>query len=503
MKTRTSIALVLAGAAVSTMPAGFLPAVRAVQTAPATRPAAFVAQARTASGSLSLQGAFEPAELTEVMIELDAYDQPLEVTQTAGHGAAVEQGDVLLAVETEGLEQALDAARNRKALADVNLNKAEVEARIAEESDALAARVAQRALANAEEAVSWFETVDGEAMLRNAEMMVERAQDSIADQEDELDQLRKMYKSEELTEDTADIVVKRALRQLRQSKEQLELTKKRADKIREKDYLDARQNLIDALDRARLESQQLDNEQAARKVQRQAEMLAARTAAEEAAEALAELEADAEKLTVTAPADGVFYFGRLDGGAWQGVDAEAVETGDEIKPGQAVATFYQPGRMQITVDVPEADRFKISEGATVTVSPKVLKDVELSGTVVKVGSLPVQKGPNKVFEATIELPEVDGRIAPGFSAEVEIETPGEEVAVVPAEYVKDGKLRVERAGEVVTVEVETGQVEDGMVQITEGITPGEAVLPAEETEDVDVVDASEDAAPESADDMAK
>ena len=62
----------------------------------------------------------------------------------------------------------------------------------------------------AEESVKWFETVDGPQMLKGVELNLEQAKNQMNDKGDELDQLKKMYKSEELTNDTADIVVKRA-----------------------------------------------------------------------------------------------------------------------------------------------------------------------------------------------------------------------------------------------------------------------------------------------------
>lgn len=459
--------------------------------APTTVPAGdrFTAEARSVSSPIDLNGVFEPADALEVKIELDAFTQDMEVTQVAGHGASVSEGDVLLAVDPEDLQRTLKEARNHKALADINLSKAEVDAGLGEQSDALAARVAQRQLESAQEALSWFESVDGEAMLQGAEMMVERAQDSIEDQQDEIDQLQKMYKSEELTEDTADIVVKRALRRLRQSQEQMELTKKRADKIREKDYVDARQNLIDNLDRQKLQSAQMNNDQAQRKVQRESTMLSARAAAETAAEALAELEADAQKVAITAPADGIVYYGQINGGNWTGATEDALETGDNIKPGQVVATFFQPGRMHIVVDLPEGDRFRVSQGASATVTPTALQDVEVEARVAKISQLVTQKGPDRVFQITIELPaEMDPRIAPGFTAEVKIAAEGRELPVVPEGYVKDGKIRVQRDGKWETVSVKTGQAQDGMVQITEGIAPGEAVMPAEEPEALNVAD---------------
>src|SRR5690606_14735479 len=110
----------------------------------------------------------------------------------------------------------------------------------------------------------------------------------------------------------------------------------RAQKMREKDYADAKQDLVDALDAHRLANVQLENDQAARKVQREASLLQAREAARQATEEYEKLVADSEKLVFTAPADGYVFYGQLNDGNWSGATPDAVEAGDDIKPDQTV-----------------------------------------------------------------------------------------------------------------------------------------------------------------------
>ena len=441
-----------------------------------------VAEARTLPEVITLNGAFEPAEAVEVKIDLENFGQGLKIKELAQHGQQVKAGDVLLSVDPEPVQRALEAAQSKKAVADVNLSKAQTDASVGQESDQLALRAAQRRLAKAEEALSWFEEVDGVAFLEGAEMLVQRSQDAVEDQTEELEQLRKMYESEELTEDTADIVVKRAMRQLEYSKRQLELNIKRAKKMREKEYGDQRQDLVDQLDATRLANVQLENDQAARKVQREAALLQAQEAARVATEELEKLQADAGKLAVTAPADGYVFYGELTDGNWANASADALEVGDEVKPDQTVMTFYQPGAMQIAVDLPEAERFRVKEGATATVTPSALPDLKMQASVAKVSPLAVQKGPARVFEVTLTLPEVDARVAPGFSAKADLATEGVARPMVPAGYVKDGKIRVQAGGEVKTVDVKTGKQDGTMVQVVEGLEAGATVLPPEQGE---------------------
>lgn len=450
-----------------------------VQPAARAADGAVVAEAKVLPETIELTGLFEPADVVEVKIDLDKFAEPLKIQQLANHGQQVKQGDVVLAVEPEALQRALAAAESKKAVAEINLSKAKTDASVGNETDALALRAAQRKLAKAEEALSWFESVDGVAFLEGAEMMVQRSEDAVEDQTEELEQLRKMYQSEELTEDTADIVVKRAIRGLDYAKRQLELNKKRAQKMREKDYADQKQDLIDALDATRLANVQLENDQAARKVQRDAALLGAEEAARQAAEEHEKLAADAGKLAFVAPADGWVYYGQLTDGNWAGASADALEVGDEVKPDQVVMTFFQPGAMQVTVDLPEAQRFQVKPDATAKITPSALPTAVVEAKVKQISPLAVQKGPARVFEVTLELAQVDPRVAPGFSAKAELAAEGQARPMVPADYVRDGKLRVRKGQEIVTIDVKTGKADGTMVQIVEGLEPGATVLPPE------------------------
>src|SRR5262249_48729784 len=142
----------------------------------------------------------------------------LTVTKVAGHGAAVKKGDSILELEATHYNWAMEAAKNELANARANLKKVEFDGDLAVKQEALSLRMQEDMVKNAEAGVQWFEKVDGPQMLMQQELLVKQLKDSVGDQEDELDQLKKMYQSEELTNATADIVTKRAVRRLEQQR---------------------------------------------------------------------------------------------------------------------------------------------------------------------------------------------------------------------------------------------------------------------------------------------
>ena len=194
----------------------------ATLTAPATQPATQASTTIAKRGSLSIvvdgQGAFDPVDPFEVRPRFKGYNGELTINNIARNGAAVKKGDVLLEIDPAAMKRMLAAAENEALAAKATLERAQADAKVAEHADALALRQQEQSLKEAEQGVKWFETVDGPQYLKQVDLSVKQAENQMNDEQDELDQLKKMYKSEELTNATADIVVKRAVRQLDLSK---------------------------------------------------------------------------------------------------------------------------------------------------------------------------------------------------------------------------------------------------------------------------------------------
>src|SRR5689334_19221764 len=181
----------------------------AADTKPTTQPSTDTYKVK--KGSLKLEvstdatlAALEPFE---AKLKAKAYSGQFSVVSAAAHGAMVRKGETILELDPKPMSWALEGAENELATARANLKKAEADAELAVKSEALSLRISEDALKNAEQSLKWFEEVDGPQMLRMAELQVKMQKSQVEDQDDELDQLRKMYKTEDLTTATADIVI--------------------------------------------------------------------------------------------------------------------------------------------------------------------------------------------------------------------------------------------------------------------------------------------------------
>ena len=228
-------------------------ATTAPTTAPATQPSA--ATHTVKSGKLSFavngDGTFVADEPFEARLKLEAHSGPLIIATVAPNRASVKKGDKLLELDPTVINREVAAAENELTTVKATLVKAETDLKLGEQADALAMRIQQNETKNAEAAVKWWEQVDGPQMLASTELQVKLARASVEDQNDELDQLRKMYKQEDLTSATADIVIKRALRQLDVSKVQMKMAEERSEKTTTYSYPISKQTVLDALEQSK------------------------------------------------------------------------------------------------------------------------------------------------------------------------------------------------------------------------------------------------------------
>jgi HlyD family secretion protein len=458
-----------------------------VVAAPASTAAAATTQAGVdvtvvKRGSLALRfeasGYFEPVDPVEVRIKPKAYAGELTIEHVAGNGAAVKKGDRLLEIDAKPLQKQLDAAVNDANLAHANLAKAVADARIAEQSEELSLRIQQDGLKDAETNLKWFNETDGPDQLRAADLELKQYHDMLDDRTDELDQLKKMYKTEELTNATADIVTKRAVRGVEQGKVQVEMAGHRNEKAHTINYPINKRHVEDAVKQSKLALSSLVIAQAQAKVAREAGLVASHAAVAAADERVDDLKADLEKLTVTAPADGVVWYGQLAGGNWVNSGPKALRVGEKAGAQAVLMTLYTPGRLKLTMDLGEGQFFEVPAETKVTITPTAYPEMRIEGTCDAKPRVAMATQGGAVYPMAVEIGQVDAKIIPGERAAVQVHVPElKDVLVVPTSAVSKGFVWVHQAdGKDERRAVVTGRMEGKSMEIVSGVKEGEKVL---------------------------
>ncbi|MEE9312220.1 MAG: hypothetical protein V3V10_07370, partial [Planctomycetota bacterium] len=144
--------------------------------------------------------------------------------------------------------------------------------------------------------------------IRQSEINLESRENSVTDQQDEMKQLRKLYEGNELGQESADIVLRRAERRLKVSKENQEQAKKSHERLKTviiprqlEDYKYGVAKAEDALTSAkfRAENGNLDLK---------VKIISAEARLEEAKRAVTEIKQDLELIVIKAPSAGTINF---------------------------------------------------------------------------------------------------------------------------------------------------------------------------------------------------
>jgi multidrug efflux pump subunit AcrA (membrane-fusion protein) len=389
---------------------------------------------------------------------------------------------VLLELDATQIKRQVASAESELASAKANYEKAQADVKLGDEADALAMKMQEDEVKNAENGLKWWENVDGKHMLENADLAVKNAKDSVEDQNDELDQLKKMYKSEELTNATADIVVKRALRQLDRSKIGLRMTEERADKTRKNDYEVSHTRIGYGVEQQKQALDRLKAQQAQAKIARQGALNGAKLALEAAEERQANIKGDLDQFAIRAPQSMTVFYGQLSNGSWSNNNARLLRPGEKIilNPGHlppaVQMTGFSPGKLKFVADVPEEKILLVERGQKVTIAPTALPQANIDGTA---GDLPkAASSGGSTFDVPVELNSVDPKIEPGMRGNAKfMNGHDEKVLLVPNTAIRDKKVWLHQSdGTDKEVEVTTGRSDSENTEIKSGLSEGDQVL---------------------------
>jgi multidrug efflux pump subunit AcrA (membrane-fusion protein) len=239
-----------------------------------------------------------------------------------------------------------------------------------------------------------------------------------------------------------------------------------------------KRHVEDALKQAKLALSSLVIAQAQAKVAREAGLVTTHAAVTAADEKVNDLKADLEKLTVTAPEDGVVWYGQLAGGNWMNGGPKALKVGEKVGAQAVLMTLYTPGKMKLTMDLGEAQYFEVPKGTKVTITPTAYPEMRIEGTCDAGPRVALMTQTGAVYPMAVEIGQVDEKILPGQRATVKVDVPDlKDVLVVPTSAVAKGFVWVHRDhGKDEKRAVVTGRMEGKSVEIVSGVKEGEKIL---------------------------
>ncbi|MFJ7312880.1 efflux RND transporter periplasmic adaptor subunit [Pseudomonas sp. NPDC098747] len=157
-----------------------------------------------------------------------------------------------------------------------------------------------------------------------------------------------------------------------------------------------------------------------------------------------------------------------------------VRAGMTVATGDTLARVNGLSSVWLAVAIAESDAGSITVGQAVEARLPAFPGTTLSGKVSAI--LPETNPDSRTLRARVELPNADGRLRPGLTAQVRLNrSTGQRVLWVPSEAViRTGRralvMLAEDAGRYRPVEVQLGPESDGKTVIVKGLEEGQKVV---------------------------
>lgn len=163
------------------------------------------------------------------------------------------------------------------------------------------------------------------------------------------------------------------------------------------------------------------------------------------------------------------------------VSERVADPGEYISPSAPnakIATIVRTSPLRLKIDVPEASISKVAVGQGISLQTSAYPDRNFAGTVARV--LPNLNATARTLTVEAEVPNTDGLLKPGQFATVRItQSKPENAVMVPTSAIKTegdtNKIYIVKDGAVREQLVQLGLLENGMIQVKNGVNENDVI----------------------------
>jgi HlyD family secretion protein len=433
-----------------------------------------------------LDGVFEARNMTEIIFHPEEWTS-FTVLKAVEHGARVKKGDVLVEFDSEKIDKAVADLKTDVQLAEVALKLAEDQLAVLEKTTPIDLEASQRNQRIAEEDQKRYFETERDLRIKIADFYVKNSRQDLKYSREELEELEKMYKADDLTEETEKLVLERARNTVERMEFILKVEEYNRDQLlkyqlprmdeqikeaalrRTLAWNKDRVELPLALDKLRLD------------VPRQQVQLA------RSKDRLKNLLADQQLMKLTAPADGYVYYGRCQRGRFNEIASmtEQLRRGGSVTPHRVIVTIVEPRPIFIHATAPEDRLQYLRVSMDAKAAPAGYPDLKLDVTVDEVDKIPIAMG-SYDLQLGLGLEEQPSKvILPGMACKLKfIPYSKSDALCVPPKTVMTDPLDDEKRfvyvltkdGKTEKTDVTVGKQTDKQTEILKGLSEGDKIL---------------------------
>lgn len=422
--------------------------------------------------STELDGVLIPTKTQTLKLNPNRWSR-FVVESVADHGTPISAGEPLITFETEEIDKALKSLEMTLEAKKLSLQIAERELAEMQLRNKMSLTNKKRTLDNAEADLKYYLEVGLPARKDDSQYAVTRSKDFLSYQNEELDQLQKMYDEDDLTEETEEIILVRQKASVRDAERNVERAirdnARNLDTAFPRSVLEAEDKVEDA--RISYATAKLNLERSHELKKIDVAKLALEVA--DAEKELTETQADREFFTNNAEFDGTLMYGEFVDGQWnQGKTSEYLKVGSNVPARTGILTLVakdSPLALKAALKPEEAEALAESLATRETESPAVT----------------IASFPNTAGKFLVTLGEEPAKAfqAPGISSKQEVIFYENENAITlpkSALQTKDDGTNYVLVklsdGEPEERTVELGRSDEDHTEILSGLEEGQVVL---------------------------
>ncbi len=423
------------------------------------------------SGTLTLTserpGRIGSAKKTLVRFEPEVFSGQVTVEKILAKPGPVVAGTVIAHLRGKDFDKQLGDMRTQVAEAAERFASQQEEATLARASDAIALERSERSQALAEQRLKHQREYYFPKSLDLASVRLKDQIDNLKDQGDELSQLERMYSDATLESETKDIVVGRARRAMDRSKIYHQYGLHDHDLYIAFDHPNTVREAEDNLRYSQVSLDQTRARQRLGAINSRLAIAGAERGLEDQRLKLARFEADAKRLTIIAPVDGLMAL-------------SVPDEGEQVGGRSLLATIVDPAILELTGSL-DVDSMRVI-GAGNQVDVWVPSRPESSGAAIIAELSPIGaadgSGANYAFVATVQSRTGDWPL--GAEARLVAKKSIPSCTLVDNKAIKSsqGRWTVEVwiDGKAQEREIKVGASDGKKTQVFSGLAPGEQVV---------------------------
>ncbi|MGB7324391.1 MAG: HlyD family efflux transporter periplasmic adaptor subunit [Rubripirellula sp.] len=357
---------------------------------PKTEPVAEDTEKAPEPKTINVDGVFESVVRTEIAVDAE-HVASWEIKKLVEHGSMVTQGQNVVVFETEDIDEQVKKSETDLNLARLAIEDAEFDFRLFVESQKLDREAAELARKNARQGYDNFVQVDRDRNVLSAEFNLKSSKASLENAQEELEQLQQMYLEDDLTEESEEIVLKRAKQAVEYAQFRLDGTKVSSERSIQQGVPNSTAEQEQSIAKAELAYKKSMHDLNSARQRREIEMQTKRDDFKKQVEKAAELKQERKQSAIASPIDGIVLHGELNRGKL-GDKPSTLETGSKVTPKQVIATIANPKKLQIHATVDQGKLDVVSEGSKCKVTCDAFPDFEATGTVKSIASVGYASG---------------------------------------------------------------------------------------------------------------